>query len=60
MAEILVVSSKVKKFIREKSELSTSAEFIEALSHRIENLCLESAARARADKRKTLKARDLI
>ncbi len=60
MAEILVVSSKIKKFVKEKSEFSTSGEFLEVLSHRIENLCLEAAARARADKRKTIKARDLI
>ncbi|MEK7747791.1 MAG: hypothetical protein AAB300_01770 [Nitrospirota bacterium] len=60
MAEMLVVASKVKKFIHEKSEFSTSMEFLEVLSHRIESLCLEAAARARADKRKTVKARDLI
>jgi len=44
MAAMLVVASKVKNYIREKSEFSTSAEFLEALSHRIENLCLEAAA----------------
>ncbi|MBI3359350.1 MAG: hypothetical protein HY037_07230 [Nitrospirae bacterium] len=60
MAEILVVASKVKHYIREKSELSASGEFLEALSRRIESLCLEAAARVRADKRKTIKARDLI
>jgi len=60
MGEILVVSSKVKKLIAEKTEFSTSGEFIDALSHRVENLCLEAAARTRVDKRKTVKARDLV
>ncbi|MEK7703200.1 MAG: hypothetical protein AAB317_04490 [Nitrospirota bacterium] len=60
MSEILVVASKVKNFISEKTEFSTSAEFLEVLSHRVESLCLEAAARARADKRKTVKSRDLI
>ncbi len=60
MSDILVVSSKVKKFIQEKAEFNTSGEFLTALSHRVENLCLEAAARARNDKRKTVKERDLL
>jgi histone H3/H4 len=60
MGEILIVTSKIKKLISEKTEFNTSGEFIDALSHRVENLCLEAAARARVDKRKTVKARDLI
>lgn len=59
MADILVVSSKVKKFIREKSEFNTSAEFLTALSQRVEKLAMEAIERARADKRKTVKERDL-
>lgn len=59
MAAILVVSSKVKKFVREKSGLSTSAEVLEALSQRVEQLCLEGIERAKADGRKTVKGRDL-
>ncbi len=60
MADILVVVSKIKKFVHEKAEFNTSSEFLEALSQRIEKLCLEAAARARVDKRKTIKARDLM
>ena len=60
MADILVVVSKIKKFVHEKAEVNTSSEFVEVLSQRIEKLCLESAARAKADKRKTIKARDLM
>lgn len=52
MADILVVSSKIKKFIREKSEFNTSAEFLQALSQRVEKLAMEAIERARADKRK--------
>ncbi len=59
MADILVVSSKIKKFIREKSEFNTSAEFLQALSQRVEKLALEAIERAKADKRKTVKERDL-
>jgi hypothetical protein len=59
MSEILVVTSKVKKFIREKSEFNTSGEFIEALSQRVEKLCSEAIEKARADKRKTVKERDI-
>jgi histone H3/H4 len=59
MSDILVVSSKIKKFVREKSEFNTSSEFLAALSKKVESICLESIERARADKRKTVKERDL-
>lgn len=59
MADILVVASKVKKFIREKSGLSTSAEILEGLSQKVEQLCLEAIEKAKADGRKTVKSRDL-
>lgn len=59
MAGILVVASKVKKFIREKSGLSTSAEILEGLSQKVEQLCLEAVEKAKADGRKTVKGRDL-
>lgn len=59
MADILVVASKVKKFIREKSGLSTSAEILQGLSQKVEQLCLEAIEKAKADGRKTVKGRDL-
>ena len=59
MADLLIVSSKVKKFIQEKAKFNTSQEFIEALSKRVEGLCLDATEQARRDKRKTVKARDL-
>jgi len=59
MADILVVSSKVKKFVQEKAQFNTSKEFVEALSQHVEALCLDAIEQARAGKRKTVKARDL-
>lgn len=60
MAEVLVVTSKVKKFIKEKSEMNTSAETIDILSKAIERLCLKGIESAKADGRKTVMARDII
>ena len=59
MADVLVVTSKVKKFVREKSGFNTSAELIQALSEEVEKLCLAAIERAKADGRKTVKGRDL-
>ena len=60
MADLLVVASKVKKFVREKAGFNTSAETLEALSQRVEKLCMEAIDRTRADGRKTVKARDIL
>ncbi len=59
MSDVLVVSSKVRKFVQEKAQFNTSSEFLEALSKRVESVCLEAIERARSDKRKTVKERDL-
>jgi histone H3/H4 len=59
MADILVVASKVKKFIKEKSGFNTSAETLEGLSQKVEQLCAAAIEKARADGRKTVKGRDL-
>lgn len=60
MADTLVVTSKVKKFIKEKSQMNTSAETIDILSKAIENLCAKGIESAKADGRKTVMARDII
>jgi histone H3/H4 len=60
MDETLVVTSKVKKFIKEKSEMNTSAETIDVLSKAIERLCAKGIESAKADGRKTVMARDII
>jgi histone H3/H4 len=60
MSEVLVVTSKVKKFIKEKSTMNTSAETIDVLSKAIEQLCIRGIESAKADGRKTVMARDII
>lgn len=60
MADVLVVTSKVKKFIKEKGEMNTSAETIDMLSKAIERLCAKGMESAKADGRKTVMARDII
>lgn len=58
--EVLVVTSKVKKYIKEKGEMNTSAETIDMLSKAIERLCAKGIESAKADGRKTVMARDII
>ncbi len=60
MADVLVVTSKVKKLIKEKGECNTSAETIDVLSKAIERLCLKGIEAAKADGRKTVMARDIV
>ncbi len=59
MADILIVSSKVKKYIQEKAQFNTSKEFLDTLSQSVEATCNEAIEKARAGKRKTVKARDI-
>jgi len=59
MAEVLVVTSKVKKFIKEKGGCNTSAETIDQLSKAMEVLCNKGVESAKADGRKTVMARDI-
>ena len=60
MAEVLVVTSKVKKFIKEKGECNTSSETIDMLSKAVEKLCQKGIEAAKADGRKTVMARDIV
>jgi histone H3/H4 len=59
MADVLVVTSKVKKLIKEKGEMNTSAETVDVLSKAIEALCMKGIDSAKADGRKTVMARDI-
>lgn len=56
--DVLVVASKLKSYVREKSGMNTSASVLTALSDRIRGLCDEAIDRARSDGRKTVKDRD--
>jgi histone H3/H4 len=58
MRETLVVVSKVKKFIKEKSEMNTSASTMEALTAIVERECLKAIEKAKANNRKTVMDRD--
>jgi len=60
VTEVLVVTSKVKKLIKEKGEMNTSAETIDMLSKAIELLCQKGIDSAKADGRKTVMARDIV
>ncbi len=59
MSEILVVTSKVKKMIKDKSGLSTSASLIDALSSKVAMMCEAAIENAKNDGRKTVMDRDL-
>ncbi|MES3037394.1 MAG: hypothetical protein V4736_05745 [Bdellovibrionota bacterium] len=60
MAEVLVVTSKVKKIVKEQGGMNTSAATIEVLSKAVERLCLKGIESAKADGRKTVMDRDII
>lgn len=57
--ETLVVVSKLKSYIKNKSGLSTSASVAEKLSEKIRLLCDQAIENAQNDKRKTVMDRDI-
>lgn len=60
MSELLVVASKVKQYVREKSGgMNTSATFLEALTTQVRQLCDQAIECAKSDGRKTVKDRDV-
>lgn len=56
--EVLVVVSKMKQHIRDLSDMNTSEDVNQILSDIIRNECEKAIAKARADGRKTVMARD--
>ena len=60
MSEVLVVTSKVKKFIKENGGCNTSGETIDMLSKAVEKHCQKGVDSAKADGRKTVMARDIV
>jgi histone H3/H4 len=56
--ELLVVVSKLKKYIRSKHGMSTAGNVASALSDVVRNLCDQAIERAKEDGRKTLMDRD--
>jgi len=59
MSEVLVVTSKVKKFIKEIGGCNTSAETVQVLSDAVKALCQRGVDLAKKEGRKTVMARDI-
>jgi histone H3/H4 len=60
MAEVLVVASKVRSYIKEKGECNTASETIEALSQAVEKVLDKAIEAAKSQGRKTVMARDVV
>ncbi len=58
MSQVLVVASKVKAYIKEKSGMNTSAAVMEALTKAVERECDKAIENAKSEKRKTVMDRD--
>lgn len=58
IGEVLVVASKVKKYIKEEAGLSTSAQAIDQLTVRVQAACDKAIEKAKSEKRKTVMDRD--
>ena len=56
--EVLVVSSKVKNYIKTNSGLNSSSAIMDILSSKVKELCDQAIENAKNDKRKTVKERD--
>jgi histone H3/H4 len=57
-SEILVVVSKMKNYVKERADMSTSDSVATVLSDKIRRLCDRAIENARADGRKTVMDRD--
>lgn len=56
--EVLIVASKLKQYVKDKYDLSTSASVMDALSREVRRLTDRAVEKAKADGRKTLMDRD--
>ena len=59
MGDLLVVASKIKKYIKEKSQMSTSAATMDVLSEIVKGVCDKAISNAQSDGRKTVMDRDI-
>lgn len=59
MSDIIVVASKVKKYVKEKAAFNTSATTMEALSQKLTQILDKSIENARTEGRKTVMDRDI-
>lgn len=60
MAEVLVVASKVRSYIKDKGECNTASETIDALSQAVEKVLDKAIEAAKSQGRKTVMARDIV
>ena len=58
--EVLIVTSKLKKYIKDKSGFNTSASTIQAVSNKVKELCEQAIKNAKSDKRKTVMDKDFL
>lgn len=56
--EILIVASKLKQYIKDKYDMNTAANVMDALSREVRRLTDQAAQKARSDGRKTVMDRD--
>ena len=56
--DVMIVVSKLKTYIRAKSEMNTAANVAPKLSQLMRNLCDQAIERAKSDGRKTVMDRD--
>ena len=56
--DVLIVASKLKKYIKDRADMNCSADVLEALSDVVRLAANDAIDRARVDGRKTVKARD--
>ena len=56
--EVLIVASKLKQYVKDKYDLSTSANVMDALSREVRRITDRAAEKAMAEGRKTLMDRD--
>ena len=57
-AEVLVIASKVKSYIKNTGGLNSSAAIFEILSQKVKEICDAAIENAKNDKRKTVKEKD--
>ena len=58
MAEVLIVTSKLKKYIKDKAGMNTAGDVAEVLSSKVRELVDQAIENAKNDGRKTVKDRD--
>ena len=59
MSDVLVVASKIKKYIKEKADMNTSASTMEALTAVLTRAIDQAIDSAKSDGRKTVMDRDV-